>query len=646
MASGSLLPIQSVIVGTAGHIDHGKSSLVRRLTGINPDRLQEEQERGMTIDLGFARYASRGGHMVGIIDVPGHERFIKNMVAGATSVDVVVLVVAADDGVMPQTREHLEILTLLGIERGMIALTKADLVEEELLEFAIEDVRDLIRGTFLDGAEILPCSNETGVGIDTVEAEMNRLIEAVEPRRTDGLFRMPIQRVFSAKGHGTVITGVPLSGSVAPGTEIEVLPGNRKGKIRGVQAYGMARDEARAGHSCALNVGDLDYRALHRGMVAATPGFFREGRLFEVRLQYLPSRNEPLQHREQVRFHVGTTEVMGRVLLMDVAELHPGGTSLAQIELEEDVVVSSGDRFLVRRPSPMVTLGGGQILSFARHHRRRLREHHIAALRRLEEAQADPIELVKFAAETHRFEPFAVHDLAVELSLPDPTVRTLVEQLAGDDALVAVGRGRYLSRAFADEAQKSFLATLKSFHKRHPIKKYIELRSVRSELDLPEELFKRVIEISRQKGDVAEDGGAGMLRLSSHQPKLSAEDQQLLDELRAAFATADLKPPGSAEVAQRLGADGKHVERLLGLLCDEHEIVRVGTLYFHAMAIDRARKELLANARAHGGEVAIPELRDTLASSRKYMIPLLEYFDGTRVTVRRGDQRFLREENA
>jgi len=269
MSQTASSPIANVILGTAGHIDHGKSSLVRSLTGIDPDRLQEEKERGMTIDLGFAPFRCSDHRTVGIIDVPGHERFVKNMVAGATSIDIVMLVVAADDGVMPQTREHLDILTLLGAHTGMIVVTKIDLVEPDMLELALEDVRALARGTFLEGVRVVPCSNASGAGLDDVRAEIERLVARTPRRPAEGLFRMPIQRVFSVRGHGTVLTGVPLTGKVTLGDDLEILPPGLRGRIRGIQAYAEAREEAFAGHSCALNVSDVDYREVARGMVAA-----------------------------------------------------------------------------------------------------------------------------------------------------------------------------------------------------------------------------------------------------------------------------------------------------------------------------------------------------------------------------------------
>jgi selenocysteine-specific elongation factor len=635
--------IANVVVGTAGHIDHGKSSLVRTLTGIDPDRLPEEQERGMTIDLGFARFTASDGRTVGIIDVPGHEKFVKNMVAGATSLDIVMLVIAADDGVMPQTREHLEILGLLGIQSGFVVLSKIDLVDAEMRELALEDVRALVRGTFLDGAPILPVSNVTGEGIPELKQELERRVLAAKPKSGEGLFRMPIQRVFSAKGHGTVVTGVPLSGHVKIGDEIEIVPLGKRGRIRGVHAYGAARESATAGHSCALNVADVDYREIHRGMIAGAPDSFPASQLFEARLRYLSGRVQPLEHRTPVRIHVGTSEILGRVRILDKESLLPGEEGLVQLELEEPVVACAGDRFLVRQVSPMVTLGGGVLFGAARTHRKRLKEYHIEAVSQREQALADPRLSLQFAAEQRRFEPFAMKELAADVGLPLGDADQLARQLVQQGELVDLGRGHLLSKLFVDQAKEKFKAELKALHKSHALKKLVEIRELRARVDLPEPTLQLVKQLLVTQGLIVEEGPPGSLRLASHKPAISADDEKLLESLRALYAAAELQPPTAEEAAAKLAAQERKVASLLELLCDEGEVVRVGALRFTRAALEKARGELVRVAKAHAGEVVIPELRDALATSRKFMIPLLEHFDAAGLTSRRGDKRFLRE---
>ncbi len=643
MTGNETLEIVNVIIGTAGHIDHGKSSLVKALTGIDPDRLPEEQERGMTIDLGFARYLSTSGKLVGIIDVPGHEKFVKNMVAGATSIDVVLLVVAADDGVMPQTREHLEILTLLGLRDGFTVVTKADLVEPQMLELAVDDVRTLLRDTFLADQPILTCSNVTGEGLDPVRREIDQRIARVPSRTSEGLFRMPIQRIFSAKGHGTVITGVPISGRVEPGDEVEILPPGLRGKVRSIQAYGTQRERALAGHSSALNITDVDYRLLTRGMVAATPGFFRSATLFDARLTYPASRKEPLLHRSPVKVHAGTAEIMGIVRIVDHEILSPGEEGLVQLELEEPLVAAAGDVFLIRRPSPPLTLGGGRILGGAAHHRRRLKSFHIDALRGREQALTDPLRAAELAAVDHRFQPFSMQELAVDLSLDEKDAQELLGQALKGREIIELSRGVFLSQQFFDQGRKQVLKVLSDLHKAHPLKKLIELREMRAAADLPEPTLKALLTRLVADGAVVEEGSAGQLRLASHKPAVDAKDERLLEDLRKAIFAADCSPPEIEALASRLGCEARHLSRLALLLCDEGDVVRVGTLFFDRRAVERTRAELIDNAHRHQGEVAIPELRDRLSTSRKYMIPLLEFFDGQGLTVRRGDKRFLRE---
>ncbi|MCY3023351.1 MAG: selenocysteine-specific translation elongation factor, partial [Planctomycetota bacterium] len=359
--------IFNVVIGTAGHIDHGKSTLVQALTGIHPDRLKEEQERGITIDLGFAPLELAGGLRVGIIDVPGHERFIKNMVAGATGVDFVMLVVAADDGVMAQTREHLQIVQLLGVRDGLIVITKKDLVEADYLELVVEDVKALVAGTALADKPVVTVSSKTGEGIPGLKALLNTALSKLARRPSSGPFRMPIQRVFAKEGFGTVVTGVPLSGQVAIGDTLEVLPPGYQGRVKGLHAYQHPITRGQAGHSTAVNLHgpDIDKQDVRRGMVVATPGIFRPCSLVTAHLTPLAGTPWPLTHRAPVRFHAGTAEIQGRVLLLEGDQLPAGTDGWVQVQLAEPTVAAPGDRFILRHQTPMLTLGGGVVLDVA-----------------------------------------------------------------------------------------------------------------------------------------------------------------------------------------------------------------------------------------------------------------------------------------
>ncbi|MEW6742430.1 MAG: selenocysteine-specific translation elongation factor [Planctomycetota bacterium] len=633
--------IYNVIIGTAGHIDHGKSRLVERLTGVDPDRLKEEKQRGMTIDLGFAPYVDRRDRLVGVIDVPGHERFVKNMVAGATSVDIMLLVVAADDGVMPQTREHLQIMDILGIRRGLIVVTKRDLVEAEMLELAVEDVRHLVRGTFLEGAPILPVSSVTGEGYDELVDALEGLIAATPRRQVSGLFRMPIQRVFSAKGHGTVVTGVPVGGRIALGEEVEITPGGLKGRVRGIQAYKESWSEARAGHSTALNISDVDYRAVHRGMSAGVPGFFAASCLYEVRVRALPGLDRPLRVREPVRFHVGTAEVVGTLVLLEGEELESGQSALAQVRFAEPLAAAPGDRFLIRRPSPMQTLGGGQVIGDSERRLKR-RSSVVACVRAREEAIGDPHRMLETFLKLRGPRAATLHEVAVTVKCSTEEARTFAGVLldAGKARLLEKGSGLMHVEVF-DEARMSAVAAVEQFHASHPLRKWMEMRELRAVTKIDEPLLAEVVQEAWRRGELVIDKG-GKIRSARHVRCLSDAQEAQLDLLRAAYATADVTPPSPAEAAARTGIPAGDVALLIHLLVEEGELTKVGEHFFHHMAIERVRALLVELARQYGGEVVIPKLRDALGTSRKYMIPLLEYFDSQGVTTRRGEKRYAR----
>ncbi|MDC1142555.1 selenocysteine-specific translation elongation factor, partial [Planctomycetota bacterium] len=360
--SQTIPEIRNIVIGTAGHIDHGKSTLVKRLTDIDPDRWEEEKTRGMTIDMGFANFLYQDKFRIGMIDVPGHEKFVKNMVAGASGVDIVMLVVAADDGVMPQTREHLEILSLLGVSNGLVVLNKIDAVDEDTVELAKEDVSDLVGETFLADAPVVPVSALTGEGIDALWTELGKLIESAAPRDTSGVFRMPVQRVFTAKGRGAVLTGIPLSGQVSIGDNLVVVPGNQKAKVRGLQAYHDTIETARAGHSAAFNLAAVDHSTVERGYTLCSPDVFAESKFFSIDLSMLGNALHGLKHRQEVKFHVGTSELVGHLHLLDRFRIEAGENAICEVLLEEPLVAGIGDHFILRLPSPAITLGGGRII--------------------------------------------------------------------------------------------------------------------------------------------------------------------------------------------------------------------------------------------------------------------------------------------
>ena len=634
------MEIQPIVLGTAGHIDHGKSTLVRALTGIDPDRLKEEQERGMTIDLGFANFALPDGRKVGIVDVPGHERFIKNMVAGASGTDLVMLVVAADDGVMPQTREHLAIMNLLGVERGLVALTKIDLVEDEMVELAEEDIRETVAGTFLEGAPVLRVSAVAGRGVEELRAAIAELAAAAAPRSAEAVFRMPIQRVFSVKGFGTVVTGIPVSGHVATGDTLEIVPGGLKGKVRGLQAYHEGTDEARAGHSTAINLSDVEHKLVQRGCVAATPGFFQPVRMVGARLQALGGLERPIANRTPVRLHTGTAEALGEVVLLDVPELAPGGEALVQLRLEEPVVAAPGDRFVLRLASPLITLGGGVVLEESRHRLKRFKGFVIEELAQQAEGLDSPEELCEVLLARAGLERRTAQELAVAIKRPLGETRELLAGLARQKKLVEVGPERYMHPARLDDALRKLVDTVSAWFDEHAHREVADVRDLRAAAGFENDLFAALLSEAEARGEVLTEAG-GRVRLPGRGGALPPEVEEQRAKVHATLVAGKLQPPLPEEIADALGMGDKDVLELLELCADRGEARRVKDFYVAAEHLDAAREAIVANCEAHG-ELAIPALRDALGTSRKYLIPLLESFDAEGLTLRQGGRRVLK----
>jgi selenocysteine-specific elongation factor len=625
------------MVGTAGHIDHGKSSLVRALTGIDPDRLKEEKERGLTIDLGFAPLKLRDGRLVGMVDVPGHERFVKNMVAGSTALDLALLVIAADDSVMPQTVEHLEILSLLGVRRGICALTKTDLVDRELADLAEDEIRELLAGTPLEDLEILRVSSTTGAGIEALRQRLEELALATPPRSHEGPFRMALQRVFKLDGIGTVVTGIPVSGLVRVGDEIEFLPGGGRAKVRALHAFGGAVDRAVAGHSAALSVPDARDLGLRRGFVAAQPGVFRAGEHVDVELDVL-AKAARLDHRTQVRFHVGTAEVLGVISLLEHEQLAPGSRTVARLLLDEPVACAHGDRFLLRTANPPRTVGGGLVLQVSdgrRYRRRRLAEQ----VRALVEAGHDPVrrasEIVRQAGPVGR----NAAEVAAELALPLEEVQRI---LADHPDLHWHGRGR---RAFDREQIESgrvaVLHGVERILRDKPHAASIVRSALRTTHDFPAELKDAVLDLLAAEGRVRSLASGRLLFCERLRP-LPAADQADLDALVGHCDELGFRPPTAAEARTALGLPAARFDSLLARAQDEGRLELVGEHIYGAGTIRQALVSIRDNCLAHAEVLDIPELRDALGTSRKYLIPLLEHVDALGLTrLRAGERRLL-----
>ncbi len=643
--------IFTVVVGTAGHIDHGKSTLVRALTGIDPDRLPEAKAREMTIDLGFAPLRLPNGKTVGVIDVPGHERFVKNMVAGATGIDVGLLVVDANEGVMPQTREHVEIMGLLGIARGLCVLTKLDTAGPDLAALAADDLRGFLAGTFLDGAPIVAVSAHTGEGLDGLRAEIQRACEAAGPRRATGPFRMPIQRVFSAHGFGTIVTGVPVSGRIAIGDALEILPLGARGKVRGIQAYRADAEEARAGHSSALNVADVDYKTVARGMVAVEPGAFEGATLHEATLQHLASSKRPLRHLEEVRVHVGTAEALGEVAILEAKELRAGATGLVQLRLREPVVVAPGDRFILRRHAEARTLGGGAIIGTGAHRLKSGKGFVLDGLKRKEEALADPKRhrVLEEAARAAGPAGATPHDLRVKTGLGEAELRAGLGALEGERKVVPLRRGAHFVHADAFEAARAkVLGIVEEIYRKEPLRVSIDRLELRSAAALPDDLFDAALEalVARR---LVERLDAEKLRKSGRSVALSDEQEALRGAILDLWKKARFQPPAPEEAAAALKLPKKRepeLKKLLALLVEEKELVAVVPgIWIAREAMDGARAAVIDECRrsaAAGEDFSASLIREKLETTRKWLIPVLEWFDASGLTARKGSSRVLR----
>jgi selenocysteine-specific elongation factor len=637
------MEIQPIVIGTAGHIDHGKSTLVRALTGVDPDRLKEEKARGLTIDLGFAPLELPDGRLVGIVDVPGHEKFIKNMVAGASGIDLVVLVVAADDGVMPQTREHLSIMGLLGVERGMIALTKVDIVDAELIDLAEEDVREAVANTFLAGAPLFRVSAISGQGLEAFKDALFSAAVGVEPRSEEGVFRMPVQRVFSSKGFGTVVTGIPQSGEVAVGDVLEILPGGLKGKVRGLQAYKQKAEHARAGHSTAVNVADVSHKDVRRGCVLAAPGYFRAMRMVGARLTLLGDLERPLRNRSQVRLHTGTAETLGEVVLLDSSELAPGATGLVQFRLEEPVVCAPGDRFILRLASPLVTLGGGRILEESRHRLKRFKEFVLDELGRQEGSLESPIDLLEVLLARSGEVLQGPKELSVAIKRPLDETREMLADLGRRGLVIEENRSqKWLHSSCLESALDRLRAAIEGWFEKNPMREVVDVRELRGDLGYEPAFLNFLLEEERGRGGLELEAG-GRVRPAGRQVALDGATRELVERLEAQLVEAAFQPPSAEELAGDLGCGAKRLAEVTAMLVDAGRLVPFGAEHHLAASVAARGREAVIENCQRNGQLVIPELRDVLGTTRKYLIPLLERFDLEGLTLRQGGHRVLKK---
>ncbi|MFN3740737.1 MAG: selenocysteine-specific translation elongation factor [Thermodesulfovibrionales bacterium] len=618
--------MRNIILGTAGHIDHGKSSLVKALTGIDPDRLKEEKERGITIDLGFAYLNYPDGLTIGIVDVPGHERLVRNMLAGAAGIDMVLFVIAADEGIMPQSKEHLAICNLLRIKSGLIALNKADLVEPDWLELVKEEIKEFVKGSFLEGAEIIAVSAKTGQNIELLKEKIRDIALKIPRKPSGGAFRLPVDRVFTLKGFGTVVTGTAISGSVKVEHPVEILPSGLKTRIRNMQSHGKPITEGFAGQRLALNLQGIEKEELERGDVVARSDTFRPTRLLNVKIELLG--NAPtLKNRSPLHLHIWTSEAIARLILFDREELKPGTYAYAQLRLDRDIVTSAEDRFVIRRISPLDTIGGGVVLD--PYPSRKRNPELIDDLSVLEKADLNE----KIALKVKRSKGFPKKELYGWINREFKEIENAVRILKEKGEVIEID-GLLFHKASIEKIKKDFIETLKGFHDKNPLKLGIQKEELRTAFGIEQKVFDYIIE---KTPEIIRDGE--YLRLREF--RRGAVDPSLKERILREIKKGAFQPPFKEELAQLINIDTRKLDDILRLLNQEGLLERINDSFYLSkeshIELFKKLKEFFSKKK----EMTVADFRDMLQTTRKYAIPLLEYLDSRKITMRVGDVRKL-----
>ena len=634
-----------IIVGTAGHIDHGKTALVKALTGVDADRLPEEKQRGITIDLGFAELQI-GETRIGFVDVPGHERFVKNMLAGASGIDAVLLVVAADEGVMPQTREHFDICRLLDIRSGVIVLSKSDLADADTLELARLDVTELVGGSFLESAPVFVVSARTGEGISELKEGLAHAVEAARRSNDARETRLPIDRSFSVKGFGAVVTGTLVSGEIGEGDELELLPAARKVRVRGIQTHGKSTDAAHGGQRAAINLAAIDHDELTRGMVLTRTGALSTTLAIDAEVEILNDTPRGLRSRQRVRVHLGTSETLARVTVLSGAQaIEPGETGFVQLRFETPIVAALGDRFIIRSYSPQRTIGGGRVLDpVAPRHRSRERDHVNIILRDLRDASDGSGNIVETFIRMAAEKGITIGEIRARTALRVEALQRLLATAIGEGSVQDTG-GVLVTREVFESLQTATLSALEKHHNTDKLSRGLPRETLREQVfrRTRSEIFRGVTESLQRSGKIAFD--QDVVKIARHATDLSMAEVAVQDKLRAIYTRAGLEVPKLEEALQQAaagtGVDSKAARKLFQLLVNGGELVGVtNEHYFTAKAINELIAKLRAAVTASGDEmIDVARFKDIAGVSRKYAIPLLEYFDRNRVTVRVGDKR-------
>jgi selenocysteine-specific elongation factor len=629
-----------IILGTAGHIDHGKSSLVKALTGIEPDRLKEEKERGITLDLGFASLDLPGGNRLGIVDVPGHEGLIKNMLAGVGGIDIVMLVIAADEGIMPQTREHLAICDLLHVKKGLIVLTKMDLVEKDWLALVEDEVRKYVEGTFLEKAPLVPVSSKTGENLPLLVKELAKLSEEVVPKSPNGILRLPIDRVFTMKGFGTIITGTLLSGTISTEQEVDIIPRSIRSKVRGIQSHNMTVQRSVAGQRTAVNLQNVDKDQISRGDTIVSAGFFTPTKTLDAKLFLLKQASRVLKTGARIRFYNTTQEALGRITLLGANELAPGGETYVQIRLEQPVIIQHGDRYILRFYSPMETLGGGMVLNpHTRRHKQSTMEQSLRNLDILENGSLeDKIGIfVSLKGLGGMTESDTIGTIAAD---KQQTLASLVS-LAQKRNLLRVDN-LYVHSSQISTLENKILDLINRFHNDNPLKPGIDKEELKGmiKIRLSSKVLNLAVDGMIKKRLIEQDGSK--LKAPGFKAARGAVQDEVKNKIVDEIRKGGTQPPIREELPALFGISEKDARDLLKLLAEEGRIVRVNdSLYLDKEAVKKVKDDLKRHLEEKK-EITMAEFRDLARTSRKFAVPLMEYFDSQKLTQRVGDKRVLR----
>ena len=631
------------VLGTAGHVDHGKTALIKALTGIDTDRLKEEKQRGITIELGFASLTLPSGQILGIVDVPGHEKFIKNMVSGAAGIDLVLMVIAADEGIMPQTKEHLNICSLLGISKGIVALTKTDLVEKDWLNLVQSEITDFLKGTFLEGAPIIPVSAVKEEGLSDLIQALDSMISKIAEKTDDGIFRLPVDRVFTMKGFGTVVTGTLASDHIKTGEEVQILPENIAARIRGIQVHNHPVEEAWAGQRTAINLQGIEKSVINRGNVLVRPHTVWPSQRLDVLVEFLAANSRNLKNRALVRLHTGTSEIISRIILLEKDELTPGEKGFAQIVLSDKDVVVAGDHFVLRSYSPITTIGGGQIIDPLPKKHKRLNNKIIEDLNMLQKGNVQ--EKISVILERAGFTGIGLQRLVFRLGIRAKKIREALENLfSGKKAFLLDSEETIvISAHFFNQLEEIVIRIITAYHQKNPLKEGISKEELKGSLgnDVSPKLFNMVMGSLNKKETVISD--KDNVRLAKHQVELAGDLDSLRQDIAGIYDEAGLTPSSLTEVINQFGNRKTKAQSIINLMLKEGDLIKINEeLCFSRKLLDNLQNDY-TKLLMKDGQATPASFKELTGLSRKYIIPLMEYFDMNKLTVRVGDHRVLRK---